>query len=324
MPKYKFTALAPDGTTVSGTEEALTATLARASLAGRQLEPVELQERKSVLQFEITKKRVSRKDLMHFSRQLAVFLRAGIPILDALEVIAEESADKLFKQSLRDMADALRAGDTFAGAAMAHPEAFPESYLGILRSAELTGNLDTVLDQLAEYIDRDLEARRRITSALVYPGVVLAMSIVTVLILTVFVLPRFKTFFRNLDAQLPLATRILLNITDFLSTWWFVFAGLAGALVVFLAVGLRTARGKRVRDVVVLHLPVLGDLVRHAVLERFCRILSSMVQAGVPLPEALAVTGDGTNNAVFKKGLADARERMLRGEGLAVPLSDTG
>jgi type IV pilus assembly protein PilC len=324
MPKFKFTALALDGTTVTGVEEALTPTLAQAALARRDLEPVEVHEQKSFLQFEITQKKVKRKELMHFSRQLAVFLRAGIPILQALEVIGEETADKLFRKALSDMTDALRAGDTFAGSAEAHPEVFPAFYLGILKSAEVTGNLDSVLDQLSDYIERDVEARRRITSALVYPGVILAMSIVTVVILTAFVLPRFKTFFKNLDAKLPLPTRILLSITNFLTDFWFVFAFLAVALVAIVGLGLRTERGRAVRDTVILKLPVMGELMRHAVLERFCRILSSMVRAGVPLPDAMAVTAEGTNNFVYRKGLEEAREQMLQGAGLAGPLAETG
>jgi type IV pilus assembly protein PilC len=143
-------------------------------------------------------------------------------------------------------------------------------------------------------------------------------------VLTTFVLPKFKTFFANLDAKLPLPTRILLSVSNFLQSWWFVFAAAGLVIVVFLLVALRSEKGRELRDSFVLRTPVIGDLMRHAVLERFCRILSSMVGAGVPLPEALAVTSEGTNNAVFKKGLNGARERMIRGEGLAQPLADTG
>ena len=115
---------------------------------------------------------------MHFSRQLGVFVKAGIPIMEALEVIAEETTDKLFKQALLDMIERLQAGDTFASAAAAHPEAFPDYYIGILASAELTGTLDVVLDQLADYIERDIDARGKITGALIYPAVVFVMAIV--------------------------------------------------------------------------------------------------------------------------------------------------
>lgn len=122
---------------------------AHLALLDRGYQSVELNEKRSLLQLEVTKKRVPRKDIMHFSRQLAVFVKAGIPIMEALEVISEETTDKLLKAALLDMIERLQAGDTFASAAAAHPEAFPDYYLGIVGSAELTGALDVVLDQLA-------------------------------------------------------------------------------------------------------------------------------------------------------------------------------
>lgn len=323
MGKFAYTALTADGMTVEGIESGADGAFVRAALVARQLHPVQVVEKKSILQFEITKKKVARKHLMHFSRQMAVFLRAGVPILDALQVITDETADKLFKKSLDDMIDALRAGATFAGAAEEHPEVFPKFYLGILKSAELTGNLDSVLDQLADYIDRDLEAKRKITSALVYPAIVMLMSVVTVVVLAAFVLPRFKTFFESLHAKLPLPTRMLLSISTFLTGWWFVLVGIVVAVAAFLLFALRSEKGKEIRDTVILRLPVLGDVVRTAILERFCRIFSSMVSAGVPLPDAMAVTAEGTSNFVYRQGLASARERMLQGEGLAQPLAET-
>ncbi|HUA94963.1 MAG TPA: type II secretion system F family protein [Acidimicrobiales bacterium] len=323
MAKFSFTAIAPDGGTVAGVQEAVTAAMARRALIERNLAPVQVLEKKSLLQFEITKEKVPRRELMHFSRQMAAFMRAGIPVLEALEVLSEEVGSKQFQRILAEMGEALRAGETFASAAEAHPEAFPAYYLGILRSAELTGNLDTVLEQLAEYIDRDTEARRKITSALIYPGIVLALSIVAVVVITAVVLPRFKTFFTSLHAKLPLPTRALIAIADFFVTDWFVFAGLLAVIVAVAVFATSTARGRQLRDVVVLRIPVLGDLIRTAVLERFCRILCSMVGAGVPLPEALQVTGNATTNAVFQDALGTARDAMLRGEGLAGPLAQT-
>lgn len=323
MAKFSFTAIAPDGGTVAGVEEAVTAAMARRALIERNLAPVQVLEKKSLLQFEITKEKVPRRELMHFSRQMAAFMKAGIPVLEALEVLSEEVGSKQFQRILAEMGEALRAGETFASAAEAHPEAFPPYYRGILRSAELTGNLDTVLDQLADYIDRDTEARRKITSALIYPGIVLALSIVAVVVITAFVLPRFKQFFSSLHAKLPLPTRALIAVADFCVRDWFVFAGLAALLIILALYTTSTERGRAARDVVVLRIPVLGDLIRTAILERFCRILCSMVQAGVPLPEALQVTGNATTNAVFQEGLASARDEMLRGEGLAGPLAHT-
>ena len=280
-------------------------------------------KKKSFLQFELTAKKIPRKELMHFSRQLAVFIKAGIPILDALEAIHEEMSHKYFRSVVEDIMASLREGSTFADAAALHADAFPSYYLGILRSAELTGKLDTVLVQLSGYIERDLDARRKVTSALAYPAVILAVSLVVVVILVAFVLPRFVKFFDSLNADLPLATRILLNTADFISTNWYIIVGAVVVLVILVVAGTRTQRGQFLRDTLLLKLPVLGDLLQHVVLERFCRILSAMMQAGVPLPSAMAVTTEATSNHVYKRGLAEAREAMMRGEGLAAPLIQT-
>ena len=280
--------------------------------------------RKSLLQFELTRKKIPRKDLMHFSRQLAVFIKAGIPIIDALEAIREEMGNKFFAAILEDIVDRLKSGSTFADAADQHADAFPNYYLGILRSAELTGRLDVVLVQLSQYVERDLEARRKVISALAYPFVILGVSVVVVAVLVSYVLPKFEAFFADLHAKLPLPTRILLNTSHFLTTRWYIPAALLAGLVLLAILAARTDRGRTIRDTLLLKLPILGDLMRHVVLERFCRILSAMMQAGVPLPSALSVTTTATSNAVYRRGLVQAREAMMRGEGLAGPLIATG
>ena len=280
---------------------------------------------KRVATFEINlTRKVKRKELMHFSRQLAVFVRAGVPILEALETMSEEIGDKRLQAAVTDVSARLRGGETFSDAASRHPYAFPDFYMAVLRSAEITGNLDIVLDQLADYIERDLDARSKVQAALIYPALTLVMAVVTVVVLTTFVLPRFEDFFADLDAKLPLTTRMLLNTSHWLGDWWWaVLVGVALLVVGFIA-SLRTERGKRTKDRFLLRLPVIGLLVRDAILERFCRILSALVRSGVPLPDSLSVASEATNNAVYRKGLATAREQMLRGEGLARPLNNTG
>jgi type IV pilus assembly protein PilC len=323
MPKFAFTALDLAGDTVKGVEAADSLGEAHAAISARELHPVSVKELKSILQLEITKKKLKRKDLMHFSRQLAVFVRAGIPILEGLKTIQEEASSKVLAEVLDDMVLQLQAGETFANSAAAHPHAFPSFYISVLRSAELTGNLDIVLDQLAEYIERDVDARQKVSSALVYPAVIFVMAIVTAVVLTIFVIPRFETFFESLDAELPLITRMLLSVSSFMGDYGlFLGVGLVAA-VAGAAAYYRTTGGRAVYDKVVLKVPGLGPVIREAILERFCRVLASMVTAGVPLPNALAVTADVTNNDVYRRGLVQAREAMLRGEGLARPLAAT-
>jgi type IV pilus assembly protein PilC len=324
MEKFSYSGVDTAGSRVSGTEVAETRSAAHLALLERGIQNVEVTPKKNILQFEITRKRVKRKDLMHFSRQLGVFVKAGIPIVEALEVIGSETTDKVLKPTIADMIDRLEAGDTFASAASAHPEAFPDYYLGILGSAELTGTLDVVLDQLAEYIERDVDARSKVTSALIYPAVVFVMAIVTVIILASFVLPRFKTFFDSFHAKLPLPTRMMLSVSNFVSTWWWAILALFVLMIAGFMIMRRNDNTKAWLDSVLLKLPVAGDMVQAVILERICRILSSMVRAGVALPEAMAVTADAANNAVYKRGLSQVREDMMEGQGLSDPIARTG
>ncbi|MGA2302912.1 MAG: type II secretion system F family protein [Acidimicrobiales bacterium] len=321
--KFRYSALDGSGKTVSGVEVASSSGAAHLALVQRGFQPLDVSAKKSIGSIEVTKKKVPRKEIMHFSRQMGVFMKAGIPIMEALEVIEIETTEKLMKKVINEMVDALRAGDTFAAAAASHPEAFPNFYVGILESAELTGNLDTVLDQLADYIERDVEARSTLTSALIYPAVVFCMSIGVVIVLATFVMPRFVVFFKSLHAKLPLPTRMLLSASSAFGQYWYAILLVVIAVTVGFVSMRRSDKGRALLDSFILKLPVLGLLVQAAVLERVCRVLSSMLKAGVDLPQAMAVTAEASNNAVYRNGLGHIREQMMEGQGLAGPLSET-
>ncbi len=324
MPKFRFAAASADGTVVSGIEAGSAIGAVHDVLVGRNLQPISISEKKSLLQFELTAKKVGKRDLMHLCRQLAVFVRSGVPVLDALTVLSEEAGDKVMRAALDGMRLSLEAGARFSEAASLHPGLFPSYAVEVLRSAELTGNLDSVLDQLADYLEREAETARRIKSALAYPLIVVGLALLVSTVLVVYVLPKFKTFFKSLGAKLPLPTRMLLAVGN-----WIGQDGpyLFGALLVFAIAGFavsRTSWGKQWKDRLVLKIPVIGDMVHLAIVERFLRLLSSMVVAGVGLPEAIAVTTAATKNMRFRSKLTEARAALMRGEGLAGPLAQTG
>jgi type IV pilus assembly protein PilC len=324
LPKFRFSAAAADGSVITGIEQAAAITALRDTLLDRNLQPISILEKKSILQFEITKRRVSKRDLMHLCRQLAVFLRSGVSVLEAFVVLADETSNKLLKDALDGMRIALEAGRSFSEAASKHPELFPIFAVEILRSAELTGVLDEVLDQLANYLDRDIETRHKVKSALAYPLVVMMLAVVVSTVLVVYVLPKFRNFFSSLHAKLPLPTRMLLAFARWIGAWGPIVGGTVVAILVAAFVVGRTHRGREIKDMLVLKIPVVGELIHTAITERFCRLLASMTIAGVALPEAIAVTTAATNNMVFRKGLTEARAAMMRGDGLAAPLSATG
>jgi type IV pilus assembly protein PilC len=323
MPKFSYVATDPSGAKIKGTLEASSAVRAQSDLMGRNFAGVRVKERKSLSQIEITPKKLKPQDLMVFSRQMASFLRAGIPILDSLDMLSADASNKRMQQMLIEVSDALRAGSTFADAMAVHSSMLPTYYVGILRSAEITGNLDIVLEQLAEYIERDLDTTRAIKSALTYPAVILVMSVGTVILLVSYVLPKFKDFFKGFKAKLPLPTRMLLSVGDFFSEYGLLVFGIAAAMLVFFVIYLQTEPGKRMRDRALLHAWLIKDVIRFAVVERFCRILSAMLKAGVPVPEAMTAALEATNNRVYQAALIDARDATLRGEGISRPITDT-
>jgi type IV pilus assembly protein PilC len=261
---------------------------------------------------------------MHLSRQLAAFLRAGIPILDGLTLLSRDTSNTTLKRTLDDVAEGLRQGEPLAEAFDRHPKVFPAPYRSMIRSAELSGNLDTVLDRLTIYVEREVDAKSKIRSAMTYPAVIVVLSIAVSVLLVTFVLPKFRVFFASFDQQLPLPTRMLLGVSDFVHSWWWALLVGFAAAIVGLVAGARTTRGRTVRDRLILRLPVLGVAMQYSVVERFARVLSSMLRAGVPLGEAMNVAAAATSNAPATTKLAEAREAMLSGAGIAEPLAATG
>ena len=323
MPRFAYTAIDTSGTLIEGISKADTIADARASLLSQDLYPTKLAEKRGLLQFEITKEKVKKKELMHFTRQLAVFVRAGIPITSALETIGDETQDTALRRAITAMVEELRNGGTLSAAAAKHPHVFPNYYVGILQSAELTGRLDETLDSLAAYLNREIETRAKVVNALSYPAVVMVMAIVTVIILAGYVLPKFKPLFTELNADLPLPTRMLLGVASLFSTYVYI-----PGLVIMTAIGaliwmMKSTKGREVKDRLVLRIPVIKGIIEYAILERFCRILGAMVRAGVPLPDGMQTTTEATSNSVYRERLTTAREEMMKGSGFSAPLAAT-
>ena len=323
MAKFRYQATTEAGSRTRGVATATSLKTAMAGLVEQGFTVSQLKPKRNALKFQITKEKLPQGELMHFSRQLSAFIRAGIPLIEAIEVIEEEADDKTLRMVLQGVRESLITGETFSEALRPYETLFPKFYVDMVRAAELTGSLDDVLRELSGYIRRDLEARNKVKAALVYPSVILVMAIITVIVLSTFVLPRFRTFFSDFHARLPLPTRMLIGFTDFISNdWMYIIAALVLLIAIPMAL-VRTHRGRRVKDRLLLRLPVLGPVMLFAIVERFCRLLATMMQAGVPLPEAMGVLGDATKNVIFQEGLANVHGAMMRGEGLARPMSDT-
>jgi type IV pilus assembly protein PilC len=323
MPTYRYVAVGPDGSEIKDRLDAPSEDALRNQLLMRNLEVKQVRQKKSFNELELSPQRVPKQEIMHFSRQMAAFVRTGIPITEALEVVEEGSPNKRFRQILTDMREQINNGVPFSDALAEHAKIFPPYYVGILKSAELTGQLDVSLEQLSSYIERDLDSKSKIKAAMIYPLVIAGMSLMTVVVLSIWVMPKFVVFFKNLDAKLPLPTMLLIKASDLSQSLWYVWLTLFIAFAALMIWMHKSTAGRLRRDKLFLKLPLIKEIVLFAVTERVCRIVGAMVKAGVPLPETLNAAIAGTNNKVFEAGLLTARDRMLEGEGLAAPITDT-
>ncbi|MGH2474164.1 MAG: type II secretion system F family protein [Candidatus Limnocylindrales bacterium] len=323
MAKFAYSAIDPSGLEIAGVTKADTVGSARAFLVEQNLFPIRIEESRGLLDFELSKEKVKKKNLMNFTRQLAVFVKAGIPITEAMTTIADEASDVALRRALTQMVDDLRNGGLMSQAAAQHPQVFPNYYIGILQSAELTGRLDESLESLAHYLEREIDTRSKVVGALAYPGVVMIMAFFTVLVLAGYVLPQFKPLFEELGAELPLPTRMMLFFARFFGDLWFVTAGGFLVMIATLAFLFIHPTGKDVKDRLMLKIPIIKGIVEYALLERFCRILGTMLRSGVSIPAAMETTTEATANIVYREQLEIARQQMLEGSGFTQPLIDT-
>ena len=270
-------------------------------------------------------RRVPAAVLMVFSRQLASFLEAGISVIEALEVVGAETTSDAMRAVIADVRETILRGGSFSDATGQHPDVFPGWYRAMVRSAEFTGRLDVVLEQLAVYLERDMGARRQVKSALTYPAFVLVIAIAGIVVMSIFVLPKFAAMYDKLDAELPLPTRILLGWTDFMVRYWPVLAGATVALVLGVVLVLGGDQGgKRRRDRLAMRTPVVRELYHMICVERFCRVLAALTAAGVSLPDGIDMSARSTNNTIFQDRMLPVREVLMRGGGLSKPMTESG
>jgi type IV pilus assembly protein PilC len=323
LSKFKYTAETLDGQVVKGQIESVSANTARNELAVQGLRVTELTERKG-LQVEITTEKVPDVALMHFSRQMATFLRAGVPVTEAIDNLRRDADNKKLQSVLSDVLERVAGGRSLADALAMHDEVFPPYYMAMLRSAELTGRMDEAFQQLHTYLKRDVALTRAVRKALIYPCILLGLSIAVCLVIVLFAIPKFAEFFEDFDAELPLPTRMLMGVADFVQSPAGLITGIVlVALICTLLLYLRTSTGRYQFHGLLLKLPLIGTVVTYSSTERFCRVLGALMEAGTPLADALPTAIDCSNNLVYKERLSTAMEGVLAGQGFADPLAHT-
>lgn len=267
--------------------------------------------------------RVRRSEVILFTRQLATFVRVGMPMLEGLGVLRDQASSGLMRRALDQMLMDLRTGGSLSSAMARFPRIFSDLYVDMIRSAEVSGDLDNVLRQLATYMSRDESAVRKIRGAMIYPAIVIGLAVVVVSVLIAFVLPAFARLFGDFRAEMPLPTRVLFTVGSFCQEHliWMLL-GLA-FVVAAVALYARTRRGRETFETLLLRLPMLGVIVQYAVIERYLRTMATLARAGVPIAQMLDTAISSVGNVVYRQGLASVRDDMLSGDGFAGPLERT-
>lgn len=337
MAVFRYTGFDAGGRGVSGTLEAPTEKGALDQLSGGGVTPVELEQ--SDGKDEKAAARVKEKGAFGaggafgaripmaarvlFVRELATFIHADIPLLDALDVLRRQESNAAFKSILDEVHDRVQGGEAFSHALAAHGRLFPPLLVNMVRVGETGGMLGKVLDQLATWMEHEEEVRGEIVGALAYPLMIVALGVVTVFVLLSYVLPKITAIFAGMEANLPLLTRALMGTAGFMGHWWWLILIGAVSVAVGVRLALRSAGGKAFYDRASLSVPIFGALTRKAAIARFARANAALLSAGVPLLESLRVVRGLLGNSLMAAMVDTAIERVTRGHSLAKTLEQS-
>jgi len=291
--------------------------------ASKQATP-QLRARRKTRLFGPPRPRVKTKDIAVLTRQLSTMISSGIPLLESLEILVEQTSDPGFKVVLDKVIDRVRSGSDFSNALSEHPRQFTKIYVNMIRAGESSGQLDIILQRLADYMESVEELKREIKSAMTYPVVSLVLILSVTVGLVVGIVPQFQTIFEQLGAkELPAPTQVLMTISEALTNHFVALMGVLAVAAVSLALYIRTGPGRRHWHWVLLHVPVFGPLFRKVAISRFSRTFATLIQSGVPMLGALDIVAATAGNVLVEAAVLKAKEAVTRGETLGDPLTAT-
>jgi len=287
--------------------------------------------RQGILVSKVKKRRmgggrsIKQKDIAIFTRQLATMMRAGVPLLQAFDIVARGSANPRLTKLLTDIRSDVETGTSLSSAFRKHPLHFDALYCNLVEAGEAGGILEALLDRLAIYQEKTMAIKNKIKSALMYPVAVLVVAFVVLAVIMIFVIPAFEEVFKSFGADLPAPTLVVIALSKFfVSYWWAIFGLLGGGIYFFLESWKRSEKMQKAMDRLMLKVPVFGDLVYKSAVARWTRTLSTMFAAGVPLVEALDSVGGASGNAVFKEATEQIQKDVSTGASLTNSMSTTG
>ncbi len=325
MPVYTWVAQTRKGRTLKGDIEAIDETVALSQLKRRRLtvkkikpKPKDLFENVAFMQPKVTK-----KDIVIFTRQFSTMIDAGLPLVQGLNILADQAENTTFKKILKEITRDVEGGATLAEALKKHPKVFDNLFVNLVAAGEIGGILDTILQRLATYIEKAEKLKSQIKGAMTYPLVVVSIAILVIAVILIFVIPVFQEMFEGFGSALPVPTQIVVKMSDFVKAYVHY---MIGALIVFIFLFKKyrnTAKGRKQTDSLALKLPIFGQLLKKVAVARFTRTLGTMISSGVPILDALEVVAKTSGNVVLEEVIFEVRTSIAEGQTIAEPLAET-
>lgn len=323
MPVFTYRGTNRAGATINGEQTAASKAELVTQLKRQQINVTKMSEKGKEFNLPTFGGGVDAKELAVFTRQFSVMIDAGLPLVQCLEILAGQQENKIFQKVLTSTRGAVEGGSTLSAAMRQHEKVFDALYVNLVEAGETGGILDTILQRLSTYIEKNVKLKRAVRSAMVYPIVVLTVAGSVIILLLWKVVPIFATLFAGLGVTLPLPTRIVIGMSNFIGS---IFGLLIFMAVVGIVVGLKvwygTPAGRMAIDRTLLKIPVIGLLLRKIAVARFTRTLGTLISSGVPILEGLEITARTAGNAVIEKALMEVRKALEAGRNLSDPLKD--
>jgi type IV pilus assembly protein PilC len=318
MPAFTYTARALNGDLRTATIDAPSRDEVIAQLKRQRLNVVKIDEAAAAK--KKTGGKISMRDIVIFTRQFSTMINAGLPLVQALDILAKQSENPALKDVTNAVVFDVESGHTVADALRRHPKAFSELYVNMVAAGEAGGILDTILMRLATFMEKNDALVRKVKGAMIYPGVIMSVAAIAIVVLLIFVIPVFENMFSSVGMALPLPTRVVIGASRFLKGYWWAVLAILFGLATMLKRYYATPNGKLAIDKLMLKAPVLGDVLRKSAVSRFTRTLGTLIGSGVSILEGLEITAKTAGNRVISDAIMESRASIAGGETIAAPL----
>ncbi len=321
MPVFEYTARnAATGQILKGTLDVPSKDEVLKHIKQQKMIMVNVREQPKQLSFSLGRSGIKTRDIVIFTRQFATMINAGLPLVQSLDILAKQTENPALGDVTRQVVFDVESGHTLADAFSKHPKAFTELYVNMVAAGEAGGILDTILMRLATFLEKSDALIRKVKGAMVYPGVIFSVAGIAVATLLIFVIPTFQKMFASVGMELPLPTRIVIGMSDFLINYWWLLILMIGGAVYGVRQYYATSDGRKKIDQMMLNAPVLGDLLRKSAVSRFTRTLGTLISSGVSILDGLEITAKTAGNRVIHDAVMESRNSIAGGETIAGPL----